>query len=161
MVCCIAAFSLTTACGGADPQVPTITLDGTATDSDLAGLQPTVEPDPGEDLDRAESLSGQPAGTPVTPEFLMVSVDDHSNMLSVVVYVPRIFEDGGVCTATVVNTTATLSQESPAEADASGTACGLFAFSLADLGAGTATITATYESADHQGSSSPLEVDIP
>lgn len=158
---CVAVLSLTAACSEDAPPSPAITLDAAPVASGDPQPQSTSEPDPGDDLERAESLQGQPAGTPVTPEILMTNVDEQSDELSIVVYVPRIFESGGVCTVLVVNATVELTQESQAEADASGTACGLFSFALSELGAGAATITATYESADHQGESAQLKVDIP
>lgn len=91
----------------------------------------------------------------------MTNIDSEGGILSVVVFVPDIFEDGGTCTVTAQGRSSTILKEQMGSADVSSTACGQFTFSLSELGSGKATITAEYESVKHSGVSETVEVTIP
>ena len=97
----------------------------------------------------------------MTPDIFMVTVDESAGELRVVVYVPGIIEDGGMCTVVVTNNDTTVTQAHEGFADVSSTACGLFTFPLSDVPRGMARITAEYESAAYAGVSPPAEVEIP
>jgi len=102
-----------------------------------------------------------PAGTQVTPEIFLTTVDTEDGVLRVVVMVPGIYENGGLCTVSVKGVSSTVHEEGPSEADVSSTACGQFVFSLSQLGSGKASITAGYKSENHAGTSETVEVEIP
>jgi hypothetical protein len=91
----------------------------------------------------------------------LATVDTANSLLRVVVYVPGIFEDGGLCTVTVTDGSAVLQKKATGSADVSSTACGQFTFALADLPHGTASIVAAYTSPKHSGSSAATKVAIP
>ncbi len=106
-------------------------------------------------------ITGAPAGTPVTPEIFMTTVDEAEGVLRVVVFVPGVYEDGGSCTVTVHGQSSTILEYQVGVADVSSTACGQFTFSLSQLGSGEATVTAGYESAKYSGDSETETVVIP
>jgi len=102
-----------------------------------------------------------PDRSPVTPDVFMMTVDAEMGVLRVVVLVPDIYEEGGLCTVTVEGQSGTMTKEGTSVADASATMCGEYTFGLDDLGSGTARISATYESGNYEGSSTVTEVSIP
>lgn len=106
-------------------------------------------------------IVGAPAGAAVKPDIFLATVDTSGGVLRIVVSVPGIYEDGGVCTVKVTDGSVVLQESNTGESDATSTACGLFTFPLDDLPAGTATILASYQSAKHAGSSDPTTVTIP
>lgn len=106
-------------------------------------------------------IEGAPAGTPVKPDVFLATVDTANALLRVVVYVPGIFEDGGLCTVKVTDGSAVLQKKATGSADVSSTACGQFTFALADLPSGTASIVASYASPKYAGSSVATNVTIP
>jgi len=119
---------------------------------------PSPSPSPSGDIGPIE---GAPAGTSVTPEIFMTTVDTDAGQLRVVVFVPDVYEDGGRCTVTVVDGAVTIAKENTGQADVSSTACGQFTFALEDLPSGSANVTASYQSAKYSGSSASEKVDIP
>lgn len=91
----------------------------------------------------------------------MTTLDEGEGVLRVIVFVPGIYEDGGLCTVTVHGRSSTILKENTGVADVSSTACGQFTFSLSQLGSGKATVMAGYESDKHSGVSETTEVSIP
>lgn len=145
---------------------PTVTVESTITapptpeesDSPSASPIPTMAPD--------DSRSPNPGAAPepgdtVTPEFFISEVNEGNGEYFAVIYVRGIFESGGTCTVRVEAGGQTYTQENTAETDASGTACGSFAFALSELGSGEASVTATYESANYRGESDEMTVRLP
>ncbi|MCJ7826647.1 MAG: hypothetical protein MUP36_00165 [Demequinaceae bacterium] len=106
-------------------------------------------------------ITGPPAGTPVTPEIFLATIDTDEGVLRVVVLVPGIYEDGGNCSVSVVGKSSTILKYGTGAADVSSTACGQFTFPLAQLGKGTAIITADYQSVKYVGTSETMEVQVP
>jgi xyloglucan-specific exo-beta-1,4-glucanase len=129
-----------------------------ATPSPSSLPSPSPSPSPSGDIGPIE---GAPAGTPVTPEIFMTTVDTDAGQLRVIVFVPNVYEDGGRCTVTVVDGAVTITKENTGQADVSSTACGQFTFALGDLPSGSASVTASYESSKYSGSSAPEKVAIP
>jgi len=119
-----------------------------------------ASPSPSES-DPSGPITGAPAGTPVTPEIFMTTIDENEGILRVVVFVPGIYEDGGSCTVTVHGQSSTILRQQTGVADVSSTACGQFTFSLSQLGSGEATVTAGYESDKYSGDSETETVTIP
>jgi hypothetical protein len=143
---------------------PTVTIESTVTASPSPDASPSPTPMPTMAPD--DSRSPDPATAPepgdtVSPEFFISEVDEANAEYFTVVYVRGIFETGGTCTVTVKANGETSTQESTAETDASGTACGSFTFDVSKFGSGEATVTASYESANYQGVSDELKVQLP
>lgn len=76
-------------------------------------------------------------------------------------YVSGVLEDGGVCTLTLTQGSATVAVEAPAAADATTTVCGGLAVDGSRLGAGTWQAVLTYVSAAHTGTSPAVAVEVP
>lgn len=142
-----------------DHSAPAISTS--ANPSTAPSAEPSASPSPEATGDPEGPVVSKPAGDPVTPEIFLATVDNEADTLSVVVYVPGIFEDGGTCTVTVKVGAGNVSRTNTGAADATATACGQFVFNLASLPAGTATVTASYLSAKHEGTSAPTEVVVP
>jgi hypothetical protein len=122
----------------------------------------TISPSPSpSESEPSGPITGAPVGTPVTPEIFMATIDEEGGVLRVVVMVPGIYEDGGLCTVTAEGHASTSIKYQYGVADVSSTACGEFTFSLEQLGSGTATVTADYQSSKHSGTSEATEVTIP
>jgi hypothetical protein len=123
---------------------------------------PSASPSPSPDGPHPTgAITGAPAGAPVTPEIFWYDVDPDGGVLTVIVFVPGIYEDGGSCTVLVEGQLGTILKEQKGAADVTSTACGQFTFSLSQLGSGKATVTAGYESSKHSGTSEAVEVTIP
>lgn len=156
-------------CGGWGERplpMPTVTVESTTTATPFPAESPSTEPTPVPTMATDDSRSPNPAAAPepgdsVSPEFFISEVDKANDEYFAVVYVRGIFESGGTCTVTVKANGKTSTQENTAETDASGTACGSFTFDLSTFGSGEATVTASYESANYQGVSDELKVQLP
>lgn len=140
---------------------PTVSASASASPSPSA--DPTAKPSPSHSAAPTPSgpIVGAPAGAPVKPEVFLATVDTANGLLRVVVYVPGIFEDGGLCTVKVTDGSAALQKQATGASDVSSTACGQFTFALGDLPSGTASIVASYSSSKHAGSSAVTKVAIP
>ena len=114
---------------------PTATPSASASPSPTASPSASPSPSPSASATHAPSgpITGAAAGTPVTPEIFLATVDTGSGQLRVVVDVPGIFEDGGLCTVKVTDGGAEIQKHNTGAADATSTACGLFTFALSDL----------------------------
>lgn len=145
---------------------PTVTIESTTTASPTPQTTVAQSPSPVPTMAPDDSRSPDPDAAPepgdtVTPEFFISEVDEGNGEYFAVIYVRGIFESGGTCTVSVEAGGQTYTQENTAETDASGTACGSFAFALSELGSGEASVTATYESANYQGKSDEMTVRLP
>jgi hypothetical protein len=131
--------------------------------SPSASPSPSPSPSPSVSVTAEPSgpIVGKPAGSPVKPEIFLATVDTTAGVLRVVVDVPNIYEDGGLCTTRVTAGTTRLQAHNTGAANATSTACGQFTFDLADLPSGSATIVASYQSSKYSGDSDPEKVTIP
>lgn len=75
-------------------------------------------------------------------------------------YVTGVIEDGGVCTLTLTQGSATVTVEGPAMPDASTTVCGGLVVPGNRLAAGTWQATLAYASPTHTGTSAPAPVEV-
>ena len=145
-----------------ESETPTSTASPTATASPNASpsASPTLEPtaDP---VESQGAIVSQPQGEPVTPEIFLWSIDEEAGTLSTVVMVPGIFENGGTCAVTVTSGSESSTLQRSGEADATATVCGQFVFALSNFSGDSATIVASYESDNYEGSSSPEVVALP
>ena len=75
-------------------------------------------------------------------------------------YVAGVVENGGTCTLTLTKGGATAVGTSEAQADASTTVCGAVVVPGDQLSSGTWQAVLTYRSAQHVGTSGPVEVEV-
>ena len=162
VILAVAATVLMSACSFGGPGVPSSSgdLSPSPSPSLTATPSPSASPDPSPS-GSIGPIESEPNGSPVTPEIFLATVDTDAGVLNVVVLVPGIYEDGGTCTVTVKDQSTTVNKSGLGASDVSSTACGQFTFALAALPSGTATITASYQSTTHSGTSAPTQVDIP
>ncbi|NEK87954.1 hypothetical protein GCU60_19630 [Blastococcus saxobsidens] len=76
-------------------------------------------------------------------------------------YVSPVVEDGGTCTLEVTGDGRTRSASVPAIADATTTVCSGLSIPGAELAPGTWTVRLQYSSATTEGTSQPLDVEVP
>ncbi|MBN2177233.1 MAG: hypothetical protein JW722_06200 [Demequinaceae bacterium] len=161
-VLALAVLPLTACLAAESSETPTPGQTPSPSTSESASPSPSVSASPSPSgIEPSGPITGPPSGTPVTPEIFLATIDEEEGMLRVVVLVPGIYEDGGDCSVTVVGASSTILKTGTGVADVSSTACGQFSFSLTQLGRGTASITAEYESVKYSGASEAMEVQIP
>ena len=162
VILAVASTVLMSACSFGGPGVPSSSgdLSPSPSPSLTATPSPSASPDPSPS-GSIGPIESEPNGSPVTPEIFLATVDTDAGVLNVVVLVPGIYEDGGTCTVTVKDQSTTVNKSGLGASDVSSTECGQLTFALAALPSGTATVTASYQSTTHSGTSAPTQVDIP
>jgi len=116
------------------------------------------DPDDGQAVATDEPDVVTTAEVPVTITYF--GWDPDSRAVQVAGFVGGVVEDGGVCTLTLTQGGATVSEEKRALADASTTSCGEVSVPGAELGAGTWQAVLTYSSSGHAGTSEAVDVEV-
>jgi hypothetical protein len=100
-----------------------------------------------------------PAATDVVLSF--AGWVDADSAIEAAGYVSPVVEDGGTCTLLLTSGDRQARATSSGAADASTTACGGLAVDGSELASGTWTAVLQYSSATAEGTSEPLEVEVP
>lgn len=132
-------------------------------------LSPTsalsTTPAPGA-LEPAPSAVATDAPRPAAGRDVAVTVtysgwDNQAADVEVDGFVAGVVEQGGTCTLTLTSGSATVTQQHPAQADASTTQCGTVTVPGARLTAGQWRAVLGYSSATSSGASTPVSVTVP
>lgn len=137
-----------------DPSVP----------SPSASAEHTVPPDPTDTPSTAPTASA-PASAPatlgtVTPFVTTAGWDASSRELVASAIVPKIVEQGGICTLTATRNGVTRTASAGTGPGAQYTGCGSLALPGSKLAAGSWTVTVSYRSAKYSGTSAPRTVTV-
>jgi len=107
-----------------------------------------------------ETQTTEPTKDPATVEIMDVYVDTPNGVLSIVAQVTNFSEDGGTCTATFEGSGKKATVKVTAESNAANTQCKTMEIALGGLPRGAGTVTVSYDSAAHAGTSSSSSVTI-
>ncbi|WP_156156215.1 hypothetical protein [Demequina maris] len=164
----VGVAALLSACTGGDEQP-------SPSPSASASVTPSAEPTPSASATASVTPSAEPTPSatpsPSATETTDVSTGDvavvvsraavSKGMFEVGGYVDGVVEDGGTCTVTLTSGGNVVEFSGPGLMNASTTSCGAGLAKPAKDVAGTWTLTLTYTSADHEGTSAAMKVEIP
>jgi plastocyanin len=143
---------------------PTSSAAPLGAETDFEDVSPTPTASIGPDPDAGEPVaSDEPVvveGSDVDVSITYYGFDPATNQVEVGGFVAGIVEDGGSCTVTLTGGGQTVTGTSEALADATTTDCGAVAVPGDELGDGTWQAVLSYSSADHSGSSAPVDVEV-
>ncbi|WP_113811447.1 hypothetical protein [Blastococcus sp. TBT05-19] len=134
------------------PALASCTADGAA-----AGA-PASSPPPSRD-EPAATDAPRPEATDVVLSY--AGWEAGSDAVEAAGYVSPVVEDGGTCVLEVTADGRTRSASAPAVADATTTVCPGLSVPGAELAPGTWTVRLQYSSATTEGTSQPLDVEVP
>ena len=135
--------------------------------SATAGLSPgeygaPVDPSAPNPTGVATDVPATNSARPDASIFITYSGWDAGNrVVEVDGYVQQVVEDGGTCTLTLTKGGASATASRPATADVSSTSCGALTVPADQLSSGTWSAVVSYASSTSQGSSAPLDVQVP
>lgn len=147
------AFMLTGCTGGGVPlsetsapatSEPDVEDDGEAPEPEPEATHVPADPEPGDEPDDR---------TVVEPLITFAGPGTDPDTIEVVGFLPDVIEEGGTCTASILDTS--VSADAPAYADASSTSCGLIVLDVAPAGQ---TVVLEYASQLSTGTSDPVAV---
>jgi len=143
---------------------PTSSAAPVGAETDFEDVSPTPTASIGPDPDAGEPVaSDEPVvvdGSDVDVSITYYGFDPVTERVEVGGFVAGIVEEGGSCTLTLSGGGQTVTGTSEALADATTTDCGAVAVPGDELGDGTWQAVLSYSSADHSGSSAPVDVEV-
>lgn len=135
--------------------------DNTASDGSYINLSPATNEEKQETEAHKNELSQPPSSTPtangkkqITPIITSATQDQIS------AYVAGIFEDGGICTATLTKGSKTVTKTSEGFRNVSYTSCAPINISGSVTEKGTWNVIVSYDSATAQGTSTPTTLEV-